>query len=143
MPDEPSLWYLTLDTGNGRWSPRSEVADHVVEHLAGVLSRARNTGRPARLKEDEPYSVRLLREGEGHASFAILTADTDGEAMVTRSVYRTLDGASADGAFAALAFATSCMALPGPVIRDRIGIVNASLQRGAGETRRTPVLLLG
>ena len=60
MPDEPSLWRLTLDIGHGWRKPRSEVADHVVEHLAGVLGRTRNTGRPARLKEDEPYSVRLL-----------------------------------------------------------------------------------
>ena len=138
MPDEPSLWRLTLDTGHGRWSPRSEVGDHVVEHLAGVLSRTRNTGRPARLKEDEPYSARLLREGEGFAAFAILTADTDGEAIVTCSVYWTLDGASQ-----ALAFATLCGVLPGPVlVQDRIGMVNASLQRGAGETRRTPALLV-
>ena len=91
MPDEPSLWHLTLDTGHARRSLRSEIADHVVEHLAGVLSRTRNTGRPARLKEDEPYSVRLLREGEGHASFAILTPDTDGEAIVMCSVYWILD----------------------------------------------------
>ena len=57
---------------------------------------------------------------------------------MTCAVYWTLDGAAA-----ALAFATFCMALPGPdITQDRIGLVNTSLQRGAGESRRTPALLV-
>ena len=132
MPDEPSLWRLTLDTEHGRWGPRSEVGDHVVEYLAGVLSRTRNTGRPARLKEDEPYSVRLLREGEGHAAFAILTADTDGEAIVTCSVYWTLDRASA-----ALVFATLSMALPART-SPRIGSAWSTSSTTSGGKYRYP-----
>ena len=83
-----------------------------------------------------PHSVRLLREGEGFAAFSILTSDTDGEALATCAW--TLDGAAA-----ALAFATLCMVLPSPdITQDRTGMVNASLQQGAGETRRTPALLV-
>ena len=140
--DPPSLWRLDLDTGHGRWCPQSEVADHEVAHLSRVLYRTRNTGRPARLMKENndrwPYSVRLLREGEGFAAFSILTSDTDGEALETCVVYWTLDGAAA-----ALAFATLCRALPGPdITQDRIGMVHASLQQGAGETRRTPALIV-
>ena len=37
---ERTLWHLTLDTMHVARTPRSDVADHVVEHLAGVLARA-------------------------------------------------------------------------------------------------------
>ena len=60
-----TLWHLTLDTMHVARTPRSGVADHVVEHLAGVLARARTTGRPVQLLEEKPHAVRLLREGEG------------------------------------------------------------------------------
>ena len=75
-----ALWHPTPDTMHVARTPRSEVADHVAAHLAGVLARTRTTGRPARLREDDPHALRLLREGEGNAAFSILTRETGGEA---------------------------------------------------------------
>ena len=75
-----TLWHLTLDTMHAARTARSEVSDHVVEHLAGVLARARATGRPVKMMGDDPnpHAVRLLREGEGNAAFSILTRETGG-----------------------------------------------------------------
>ena len=65
-----TLWHLTLDTMHAARTARSEVSDHVVEHLAGVLARARATGRPVKMVGDDPnpYAVRLLREGDWNSS---------------------------------------------------------------------------
>ena len=75
-----TLWHPTPDTMYVARTPRNEVADHVAAHLASVLARTRTTGRPTRLREDDPHAVRLLREGEGNAAFSILTRETGGEA---------------------------------------------------------------
>ena len=41
MEADRTLWYLILDTMHVAKTARSEVADRVVKHLAGVLARAR------------------------------------------------------------------------------------------------------
>lgn len=57
MQDEPLLRHLSLDTGQVLECPESERPEVAVEHLGGVLARARTTGRPARHMDDKPDAV--------------------------------------------------------------------------------------
>ena len=130
-----TLWHLTLDTMHVARTARSEVADRTVEHLAGVLARARKTERPVKMIDDvpNPHAVRLLREGEGNAAFSILTGETGGEALVTCSAFWSFDGAAAAIAFVATVNAARLM--------DARYAINGHLESGL-LTERNPALLV-
>lgn len=60
--DPAGLHHLTLDTGDLRWSPRSEVADEVVALVAAHIAAARRRG-PAPIPGQPGYTARARARG--------------------------------------------------------------------------------
>lgn len=56
------LHHLTLDTGDLRWSPRSEVADDVIALMAAHIANARRRG-PAPIPGQPGYTARARARG--------------------------------------------------------------------------------
>ena len=57
------LWHVTLTSGDVRWSPRTEVADHVIGEVAAHIAAARRRG-PAPIPGQPGYTARArARDG--------------------------------------------------------------------------------
>lgn len=66
MPD--TLYHYTTTTGHGRWSPRSEVADHIVDYFHKLFGNA-----ASEFELPAGFSLERPRETEGRWVYTILT----------------------------------------------------------------------